>query len=317
MEKVKKLLEKELKQDSTVIVSCSGGPDSMCLLSLVLEYKDSKNLNIVCAHVNHKKREESEEEEKYVENFAEKNNIIFELLTNLEFKDNFQADASKKRQNFLKTLQEKYKASTIMTAHHGDDLVETVLMRITRGSNISGYKGFSVIETFESYNVIKPLIYINKEQILEYNKNNSIKYFIDKSNESEDYTRNRYRKKILPSLKEEHENIHNKYLVFSEKLNEYDTFVKKYIDSKNIIKDNKINLVTFKDEENFIRNRVIEKIILNLQEKDYFPVNDNIINEINKLIYSTEGKGSIDLPNGYKGIKKNKEFFITNSKNVI
>ncbi len=314
MEKVNKLLNNVIKNKDVVIISCSGGPDSMCLLSIMLKFKHEKDLTIICAHVNHKKRKQSEEEEKYVKNFCKEQNIKFELLELTNYDDNFQADARKQRYKFLKELKEKYKASIVMTAHHGDDLIETILMRISRGSNLSGYTGFKTIDEYNEYKIIKPLIYLNKEDILEYNKNNSIKYYIDDSNFEDDYTRNRYRKNILSFLKSENKKIHEKYLIFNEKLSSYDKFVKEYIEKQQIVNNNKINLIKFKEENEFIKDRVIEKVISDIQEKDNFCVNDNIIKEINKLINSTEGKGTIDLPNKYKGIKEKKEFYIKNTK---
>ena len=71
-------LNKLLNKNDTLVVGVSGGPDSMCLLSMLLKLKNKYNLKIICAHVNHKLRKESENEKKFVENYAVINNIIFE-----------------------------------------------------------------------------------------------------------------------------------------------------------------------------------------------------------------------------------------------
>ena len=81
-----------------------------------------------------------------------------------------------------------------MTAHHGDDLIETILMRIVRGSNLNGYSGFKKIVDMGTYHLVRPLISFTKDELLEYDNLNNVPYFIDSSNSKMKYTRNRYRK---------------------------------------------------------------------------------------------------------------------------
>ena len=69
-----------------------------------------------------------------------------------------------------------------MTAHQGDDLIETILMRIVRGSTLKGYSGFSRIVDKDTYKIVRPLITVTKDEINEFNKKNNIKYAIDSSN---------------------------------------------------------------------------------------------------------------------------------------
>ena len=99
-----------------------------------------------------------------------------------------------------------------MTAHHGDDLIETILMKIVRGSSISGYSGFSKEVDKTSYKIIRPLISVTKEDIINYNKKHKLNYFIDKTNFDNFHTRNSYRKVVLPFLKKEDKNVHEKFL---------------------------------------------------------------------------------------------------------
>ncbi len=310
MERELDILRKELQQNTSIILACSGGPDSMCLLSLLLSLKKEFNLKIICAHVNHKKRIESEEEEEFLRKYCEENQLTFELFVLKEYKDNFQENARDQRYEFLNKLQQKYNASAILTAHHGDDLIETVLMRITRGSNLSGYAGLKMVYVNETHKILKPLLLVDKNEVIKYNQEKNVPYRLDKSNESDDYTRNRYRKHMLPFLKKESNKIHLKYYSFSEKLNEYDQFVKNYVEKSSIILDDKIDLIKYNLESEFIKNRVLETYISNIQKTEKFNVSDQTLIEINKLINSQSGKGTIDLSNGFKGIKEKKEFFI-------
>ena len=205
MSEVVKYLNNLLIDNDTIIVAVSGGPDSMALLSLLLEIKNNKNINIICAHVNHNSgRMGQDEEEEYVKSFSNKNNIIFESYKIDEYKEsNFEMEARSKRYSFFDELVKKYNAKYVFTAHHGDDLVETILMRMVRGSNLSGYSGFKSVVNMDGYYIVRPLIYYTKAELEEYDKENNVKYYIDSSNSKDKYTRNRYRKYVLPFLKEE------------------------------------------------------------------------------------------------------------------
>ena len=146
MDKATLFLKDKLKEYSnpSIVVACSGGPDSMALLNLCLELRKDMNLNIVCAHVNHNVREESASEKLFVESVCKKNNIIFEYMKIENYSDdNFENEARTKRYTYFEELLKKHNAPYLLTAHHGDDLVETILMRITRGSTLKGYSGFS------------------------------------------------------------------------------------------------------------------------------------------------------------------------------
>lgn len=306
MNKTINYLEKLLTKNDTVILSCSAGPDSMCLYDILLKLKKDINFKLVCVHINHTRRKASDKEANFLKEYSKNNKVPFEFEVLTEFNSNFQQDARKKRYDFLNKIKEKYNGTYIMTAHHGDDLVETILMRITRGSNLSGYAGFMV----KNNNYIKPLIFHSKEKIIKYNKTNNVVYMVDKSNKSLKYTRNRYRIKILKQLKKENADVNEKYLKFSEELLNYNNYIREEIENKKIIQNKTINLDLFNQEVEFIKTKTIEYLI-DLYQQDYtLEVSDNIVKEIIKLINSEKGKARIDLPNKMVGIKDNKVFYI-------
>lgn len=303
MKRELEFLEENITDNSKVIIACSGGPDSMCLLNLLFKLKENKNLELIVAHVNHKIRSVSDDEAKMVEEYAKKNNVTFELqeldYQNTKFSED---DAHRKRYKFFKSLIKKYKANYLVTAHHGDDLIETILMRIARGSNLNGYIGIKRVTQNEDYVTLRPLLSTTKEEIIKYNESENIPYVIDESNDSLKYTRNRYRKNILPFLKNEDEYIHLKYLKFSEELEEYDNFVNNYIKEKEFIVDNQIVINKITNESEFIKRKTIELIVKSIQLNDYFNISDNQMNELLKLIYNSNK--SIDLNNNYIGINE-------------
>ena len=149
-----------------IVVGCSTGPDSMALVDMLLKIKEKFQLSLIVAHVNHNVREESYEEAKYLKEYCENNNIVFETMTIEEYgDDNFHNEARNIRYNFFESLVHKYHANYLMTAHHGDDLIETVLMRMVRGSNLYGYSGFKKVFEMEDYKIVRPLIHYTKEQL--------------------------------------------------------------------------------------------------------------------------------------------------------
>ena len=297
-------LKSLLKKGDTIILGCSGGPDSMCLLSLLMK----ENINIIVAHVNHHVRKESGEEYSYLKSFCEKNNIIFEGLDLYDLpKDNFESIARKKRYEFFETLYNKYNANYIMTAHHGDDEVETILMRLTRGSNLPGYIGIKKNDG----KYVRPLLNVTKEDIINYCNDNNIKYFVDKTNNEDSHTRNRYRKEVLPFLKKENKNVHLKYLSFSEELSKYDEFINKYINKISDLKDNGyINIDVFLKQDRFIQERIIINMIKELQKDYELPVNNEILNNIIELVNSNNANSEIDLYGNFIAQKSYNKFSI-------
>lgn len=298
-EKLSKLLE-----NKTVIVSCSGGPDSMALLSVVNNIKDINNVKVIVAHVNHKVRKESDEEALMVEKYAKDNSDIFELYEINEYHDkaNFHEDARKIRYAFLKDLKDKYKADYLLTAHHGDDLIETILMRITRGSNLKGYIGFKEESNWEGIKILRPLIRRTKKYLEEYDKENNIPYRIDKTNYSDDYTRNRYRNNVIPLLKEENENINLKYLKLSEEMNRYYEYVKEEaLNSYNKIIDKENNIIVSKliKLPKLQIECIISELIVKFQLEDYLPINDNLFSDMINTLSSRKTNSIINLPNNY------------------
>ena len=160
----------------TIVIGCSSGPDSMALVDMLLKVREIYQLQLIIAHVNHNVRSESYDEAIYMKEYCEKNNLLFETMTIEEYgDDNFHNEARAIRYNFFETLINKYEANYLMTAHHGDDLIETILMRMVRGSNLNGYSGFKEIVDMGTYKIARPLIKFTKEELLQYNVENNIK----------------------------------------------------------------------------------------------------------------------------------------------
>lgn len=215
-------LNKYVKKEDTIIVAVSTGIDSMCLF----HYLYSNSYNIVVAHVNHKKRAESDQEYSYLMNFCKENNIPFEGYEIKEnIKSNFQEEARKIRYKFFIDVAKKYNSKHILLAHQADDEVETVLMRLIRGTSIKGYSGIHYDSKIDDINIIRPLLFTPRSTIELYQKENNITYFLDSSNNENHYTRNIFRHNIIPSLKELNPNIYESVKNYSTDLYEMSSLV--------------------------------------------------------------------------------------------
>lgn len=312
-------LDNLLNVNDSVIIACSGGPDSMCLLNVIKSYKEKYNLNIICAHVNHGLRIESEEEKVFVKKYCESNDIIFEYLKIEKYTNNkfSEEEARRKRYAFFDNLAKKYNAKYLMTAHHGYDLIETILMRITRGSNLKGYAGIPIISKNERYSIVRPLLNLTKEDILKYLECEEIEYVLDKTNQDEKYTRNRFRKHMLPILKNEDEQVHLKFLKYSKELEMAKKYIDKVIESKikNIYVENYIVINKLLEEDEYLQEKIIEYVIEDIQKKEIFNINDNQFNNIIKLINNDKNK-IINLADGFIARKSYNKLYIEKNSNV-
>ena len=269
-----------------IVVGASSGPDSMALLSMLLEIREKYDLKLICCHVNHNVRRESAEEARYMEEFANKYNLIFETMKIEKYSDdNFENEARNIRYHYFDEIVHKYNANYLMTAHHGDDLVETILMRIVRGSNLNGYSGFKKVVDMGSYMIVRP--------------------HIDSSNNNLSYTRNRYRKKVLPFLKREDKNVHLKFLKFSETINDANNFVIKERDKalNNVYKDGNILIDEFLKVDPFLQKEILYYLMEKYYRDDLILINDKHINLILSLINSSKSNGRVSLPNEIIGVK--------------
>ena len=316
------LKELDLDKEKYLIIGCSAGPDSMALIDLL---KTNTDKQLICAHINHNVRKESIEEEKYLKDYCKKNNIIFETTTLTKYKENnFENEARQKRYSFFESILKKYHSHYLFLAHHGDDLVETILMKIMRGSNLEGYAGIKMYSKQSFYTIVRPLLYLTKEDILIYNKENNIKYYVDKTNEDTTYTRNRYRKNILPSIKKEDNNAHLMFLKYSNTLQEYYNYIEDVIKEKinTDYQHNIIDIDKLLKEHPFIRKNIIFYILSNIYDNKANYIKDKHIDSIIKLAMSDKPNQIINLPEDYiakreydkicieKQAKKNKNYKI-------
>lgn len=189
-----------LKQKK-LLLAVSGGLDSMVLLHLFQEL----SYDIAIAHCNFQLRGvESFGDQKFVQDYAEANKIpIFVTQFDTEafakdYKLSTQVAARELRYNWFYELLETEKFDYILTAHHADDNLETFLINLTRGTGLEGLTGIPV----QNDRVIRPLLFLSRQEIENYAKANNIQWREDSSNASDKYVRNKIRHHLIPVLKE-------------------------------------------------------------------------------------------------------------------
>lgn len=304
----------DINNDKYVVVGVSSGPDSMALLHML---ELNLKCKLVCAHINHNIRIESDEEEQYLKDYCNQKNIIFETTKIKSYTEkNFENEARIKRYSFYEKILKKYNSHNLFLAHHGDDLIETVIMKIIRGSNLEGYAGIKTYSYLENYKIIRPLLTLTKEDILKYNKENNIKYYIDKTNADTLYTRNRYRKYILPFLKKEDKQVHLKFLKYSNILQEYDNYINYQIDKKinNIYINDCISIHELNKEHPFMKKNIIFYILSNIYNNKANIIKEKNILDILKMTTDSKPNYIINLPKSYIAKKEYDYIYIERKK---
>jgi len=290
----------KLKPNDIIVVGNSGGPDSMALTEILLQVRKEVPIKIICAHVNHNVRKESKEEQAFLSEYCQKKNIIFEHMIIEKYgDDNFHNEARTIRYNFFEEIVKKYNANYLMTAHHADDLMETILMRMVRGSSLGGYGGFRACVVKDSYLLVRPLIFVTKDEIKEFDDKKNIPYVIDKSNFKDKYTRNRYRRVVLPFLKAEDKNVHEHFIKFSSLMLEYDDYISKVTKKElnRIYKGNVLQIDEYKKNDPLIQYNIICKILGEYYQDDLMLINDMHVTLIQNLINSSKANSYVCLPN--------------------
>ncbi|MGT2949528.1 tRNA lysidine(34) synthetase TilS [Streptococcus devriesei] len=178
-----------------VLIAVSGGVDSMNLLHFLHAYQKQFNIEIAIAHVNHKQRMQSDEEEAYLKNWAEKNQLPFYGGT---YKGKFSEKKARDfRYAFFKKVMLRDGYTGLVTAHHADDQAETVFLRLLRGSRLRYLSGIKEVQPFACGQLIRPFLRFPKQDLPD------IFHFDDSSNQEDRYLRNRIRNTYLPTLKQE------------------------------------------------------------------------------------------------------------------
>ncbi len=292
-----------------VVVGVSGGPDSLFLLDFLYRYQYLLAIHVLAVHVDHMFRgEESAEDLRHVVRFCTEREIecytksipVSEKMRSERL--SLQDAARKYRYAFYKEVMIKTESNVIALGHHGDDQVETILMKLTRGTTLGGKAGIAPIREFGIGQIVRPLLCLSKTDIEHLVIRYGLEPRYDPSNEKLDYTRNRFRHHILPFLKKENKNVHLHMQRYSEETLEDEAFLQQLAKVEllkiGIQKQGEywIRVREFQTKPLPLQRRVIH-LILNYLYKGDRPVISTVhIDETIRLLNQTSPSGSIDFP---------------------
>ena len=201
-----------LQTQKKIILAVSGGVDSVVLFHLMQDIPEERRPEIVVVHINHELRPEAKQEEDFVQQLASGYGISFHTFTWLKSdhpESGIEEAARTIRYTFFKKVMNEISADVVMTAHHLDDQVETVLMKLVRGSSMEEILGIEESQPFMEGQLIRPLLSFSKEEIYRFAQNRGISYMEDSTNQELDFSRNRFRNTIIPLLKAENQKFND------------------------------------------------------------------------------------------------------------
>ena len=185
--------------DSRIIVAVSGGADSVMLLRVLV----SAGFDCVAAHCNFRLRgDESDRDQSFVESLCVELSVPLEIVHfqteeyAAQHKLSIEMAARELRYGWFEQIRVKHGADVIAVAHHADDVVETFLMNIVRGTGIHGLTGIKPV----AGRIVRPLLCLYRSEIEEYMRLNSFAYVTDSTNLQQDYLRNKFRLSVIPLL---------------------------------------------------------------------------------------------------------------------
>jgi len=202
------------------VVAVSGGVDSVVLLDML---RQVENLHLVVAHFDHGIRTDSSEDATFVEELAAYYGLPFESKRVTLGAQASEETARRHRYEFLKSVAAKHDAK-IVTAHHSDDVIETIAINHVRGT---GWRGLAVLDS----EIIRPLLSMDKQTIKQYAERHGLRWREDSTNASDDYLRNRLRRKTASLSDDEKRQLLALHAQQRYLKNEIDNEVSQLVDS--------------------------------------------------------------------------------------
>ncbi|MCK9186587.1 tRNA lysidine(34) synthetase TilS [Candidatus Gracilibacteria bacterium] len=270
-------LSKHIKKGEKVILGLSGGPDSVFLFEMLKEFSKKTPIKIIAAHINHMLRGiNSEKDEKFVKDLAKKYKTEIRILrkdvekTSKKLGRGLEETGRQIRHEFFAKLAKELKTNVVLTAHHADDNLETILLNIARGAGLKGLLGMEekIEHEISKINLrfIKPLLQVPKQKIEDYLSHKKIEFRKDLSNLDEKFNRNLVRSKIVPTFKKLNKNIFETVAKnvknIEETLEFLDDEAKKFIKkSEDFLKEkNALIAKDFRDSSKALKKAVIREL---------------------------------------------------------
>ncbi|MDI6800851.1 MAG: tRNA lysidine(34) synthetase TilS [Thermodesulfovibrionales bacterium] len=309
-----------------VLIGLSGGPDSVCLLTILYKLRSDLNINLYAAYIDHGLRPaETPAEIEFCRELCNSKRIMF-LTKAVDVKAyakknglNKQEAARELRYKALNEIAHETGASKIALGHNADDQAETVLMRLIRGAGHSGLAGIPPVRNQKAAAIIRPLIEIERKEIEEFIEKEGAGFIVDSSNLGDEYLRNKLRSFIMPSLKKTNPDFIKTVLrtsdIFRDEERYFEVIVTKTLMKLIANKTGKtieLFLVPLETMDTVILRRVLRKAIdetSGLRGISFIHIEDII-----KLIKKGKSGDRIYLPKNVRAIKGYSTMVITSEE---
>lgn len=289
---------------SKVLVGLSGGADSTALLLVLWELKRLLQIDLLAVHVNHGIRKEAGEDADFARRLCEKLGVDFILVKkdipalSAEWKMTEEEAGRKVRYDAFTDIAKENGASYIAIAHHQNDVAETLLMNLLRGSGIHGAGGIRPVRE----KIIRPLLCVDRKEIEDYLEERHQDYCHDATNDENIHTRNIIRNVLLPSMEKEiNAGTVDHLCRAAEEFSKIDDYIRRqtgqYFDRIARCSENetKLDLVMFRDLDDIFKPDILLICLEKLtpQRKD---ITYNHIEALLDLAKDKEGSAKLDLP---------------------
>ena len=311
-----------------LLVACSAGADSMALLHFLYREQERLGVSVAAVHVNHMLRgEDADGDRLFVESFCKERDIPvyatdIPIPAILEAEQgNMQAVCRRERYAYFKEAMLESKSSKLVVAHQADDQIESILMALIRGSYDAGILGIIRRRALANGEMIRPFLSITRADILDYLQTYNQGYREDSSNKKDSYTRNRMRHHVVPLLRNENPKIAEAVMHYTEKVQAdeelLDSLAEKALQDVLVEKQRnlwKININAFQNKPLALQRRIILLLLKYLYKDTIIIQSYTLWNSILKLVQTTDGNATIDLPKGAKAIRQYDELILTMKK---
>lgn len=283
--------------DSTVVLGLSGGPDSAFLLHLLANVcRPQKNITLIAAHLDHGWRPDSHTDVAFCRELTQQYDVPFVSAHAQEFVNQVKQTGSQEemgrnlRRLFLQKVRAEHNAEYIALAHHAQDQQETFFIRLIRGTTLSGLIGMKPKDGV----YIRPLLEINKADIIDFLDIHNIAYLIDPTNISDSFLRNRIRNSVLPALNEVDKRFDANFLRTHHHLQEAEQFLEKHTqklftdiatekDSTWFINIKKLSII-----DPFMQRRIIMHWLI-IENVPFTPT-EQFLAEIDKFLFHSQSR---------------------------
>ena len=318
MKKFERTVLQYIKQQQLVasgdhlLIACSGGVDSMAMVHFFEKMKNHLHIRLSVVHVDHMLRgQQSAEDLQFVKAFCEDHDIPFfgraiNIPSLLHNGGNTQAVCRQERYRYFEEVAQRIQATKLVTAHHADDQLETMLMNLTKSQMASSLQSILAKRIYGDLTLIRPFLMVTKSQIGEYLNEQNIPFREDPSNAKLDYKRNRFRHEVVPHLQQENPQVAAHAVYIAEQLQQDEDFLMSIANSKfqqlfqkSEGNDFEVEIEPFQNEPLALQRRLILILLNYLYSDSNTFLSYALIQEILKQFASIQGSAIVHLPEGF------------------